>query len=488
MSDSLQSLLLIGVIIFAAKAGGLISTRLGQPAVLGELLVGLALGPTVLDLLHHPAFEHSGNLVLELGELGVIFLMFIAGLEVDLDEMLESGRIAILAGTLGVVVPLLLGFATAYLFGYPLLNSIFIGLILTATSVSISAQTLLELGVLCSREGLALLGAAVIDDVLGILLLSFYLALTQDAGAGAAGITGVIAVIVRMVLFFVAAIVFGVFLIPRLTGWIDDLPVSEGVMAFVVVMTLLCAWAAEAVGEVAAITGAFIAGMLFARTAMRRAIADGMHTLTYAFFVPIFLISIGLRANARTLGMDGWVFASVIIFVAILAKIAGCWLGARGGGFSSREALRVGIGMVSRGECAGCFQEWRWRMANLLVLVLDEPEKFSAIIEAWEEIGVPGVTMVDSIGSRQLREQARRDDLPLIPSLRAVFAGVEERNRTLFTVIEDDEMLERAVEAARKIVGDFMRPNTGILFTVPVTRAWGVPKLKPRADLMDDAN
>ncbi len=115
-------------------------------------------------------------------------------------------------------------------------------------------------------------------------------------------------------------------------------------------------------------------------------------------------------------------------------------------------------------------------MANMLVLVLDDPDKFSAIIDAWEDIGIPGVTMLDSIGSRQLRKNARRDDLPLIPSLRAVVAGTEEHNRTLFTVLEDDDLLERAIEAAQEIVGDFMDPQTGILFVVPVSRTWGVPK------------
>ncbi len=120
-------------------------------------------------------------------------------------------------------------------------------------------------------------------------------------------------------------------------------------------------------------------------------------------------------------------------------------------------------------------------MANMLVLVLDEPEKLSAIVRAWESIGVPGVTMLDSVGSRQLRAQARRDDLPLIPSMRAVFSGIEEHNRTIFTVIEDDEMLEQAVMAAHDVVGDFMDPHTGILFTVPVSRTWGVPKPKTRS-------
>lgn len=115
-------------------------------------------------------------------------------------------------------------------------------------------------------------------------------------------------------------------------------------------------------------------------------------------------------------------------------------------------------------------------MANMLVLVLDDPDKFSAIIDAWEAIGIPGVTLLDSVGSRQLRKNARRDDLPLIPSIRSVVAGTEEHNRTLFTVLEDDSMLERAIEAAHEIVGDFMDPQTGILFVVPVSRTWGVPK------------
>jgi hypothetical protein len=117
-------------------------------------------------------------------------------------------------------------------------------------------------------------------------------------------------------------------------------------------------------------------------------------------------------------------------------------------------------------------------MANMLVLVLDDPDKFSAIITAWEEIGIPGVTLLNSVASRQLRRHAKRDDLPLIPSMRVLMAGVEEHNRTLFTVLEDDELLERAITAAQDIVGDFMDPQTGILFVVPVSRTWGVPRPK----------
>ena len=117
-------------------------------------------------------------------------------------------------------------------------------------------------------------------------------------------------------------------------------------------------------------------------------------------------------------------------------------------------------------------------MASLLVLVLDELEKFSAVVAAWEEAGVPGVTVFDSVGSRRLREYVQRDDVPLMPSLRSLFTSEEDHNRTLFTVIEDDAVLERAVAAAQQIVGDFMQPHTGILFVVPVSRTWGVPKAR----------
>jgi len=117
-------------------------------------------------------------------------------------------------------------------------------------------------------------------------------------------------------------------------------------------------------------------------------------------------------------------------------------------------------------------------MANLLLLVLDEIEKFPAILEAWNQVGVPGVTVLDSVGTRQLQARISRDDMPLMPSLRSLFAADEDHNRTLFSVIQDDEVLERAITAAQKIVGDFMQPHTGILFVVPVSRTWGVPKAK----------
>jgi len=349
VSSFLQLALTLPIIISVAKIGGWISVRLRQPAVLGELLAGLLLGPTLIDLIHLPFFpdpEFLGEQVLDLAEIGVVFLMFVAGMEVDLGEMARAGRVSVLGGVLGVVVPLALGALAALPFGYEGQAALFVGIILTATSVSISAQTLLELGVLRTREGIALLGAAVVDDVLVILLLSIFLALSGDS----ASVGAVALVVVKMLVYLALAGAAGWFVLPRLAAWIDRQPISEGLTALVVVSALLFAWSAEIVGGLATITGAFIAGVGLGHSSMRDKIEEKMHTLTYSFFVPIFFVSVGLEANLREISGPALPFLLVLFVVAIASKLIGSGLGARLGGFSNREALRVGVGMVSRGE------------------------------------------------------------------------------------------------------------------------------------------
>lgn len=350
MQASLQFSLALAIIIVVAKGAGYLSNRLGQPAVLGELLAGLILGPTVLDMLHWPVFVDGnlGETLNHLAHLGVLFLMFIAGLEVDLEAMVRAGRPAVLAGIMGVVAPVGLGMAAVFPLGFDLQRSVFIGLVLAATSVSISAQTLMELGVLRSRVGLALLGAAVVDDVLVILLLSFLIALTVGGGSG---IVTILWVVVKMIAFLGLATWLGARIIPRLGAFVERLPISQGVLALVIAVTLFYAWAAEVLGGVAAITGAFLAGLLFARTPLRHSIETGMHTLAYAWLVPVFFVSIGLETNARAaLSGGGLVLALIIVGVSIVSKVIGCGIGARLGGFSNGEALRLGVGMTSRGE------------------------------------------------------------------------------------------------------------------------------------------
>ena len=351
MTPILQLLLILAILITAAKGAGYLATRLKQPSVLGQLLIGLVLGPSLLGLFQWNVLdEHlSQEVVFELAEIGVIFLMFVAGLEVDIREMLRAGRVAVLAGAMGVITPIVLGAGVSLLFNYPVPESLFIGLILSATSVSISAQTLLELKVLRSKEGLALLGAAVVDDVLVILALSIFLAV--GTGVASTNVAGDIAlVIVRMVAYFAVALGVGLFVLPRLAEVVNRARISEGILALAIVVMLVFAWSAEVVGQLAAITGAFLAGVMFGRTHHREEIERGMHTLSYAFFVPLFLVSIGLEADVRTLAGSGLVFAAVIIVVAVASKVIGCSIGARLGGMAWPEAGRVGLGMISRGE------------------------------------------------------------------------------------------------------------------------------------------
>jgi Kef-type K+ transport system membrane component KefB len=313
----------------------------------------------VLNVLGWPVFATpaAGSLdaapdllavVRDLADVGVILLMFVAGLETDLAEMRRVGKVAFWAALGGVALPFAGGIATAALFGLPLYwDGIFIGVILTATSVSISAQTLMELGALRSREGATILGAAVIDDVMGIIVLSFVVAFAK-ASAGGVDIAEVVWVIVRMAAYFVVAIAAGRLLGPALRR-VSRLPVTQAVLAGAVVITLLYAWAAEYAGGVAAITGAYVAGVLLAQTPFKREIDAGIHPLTYSIFVPLFFIGIGLQANGRELG-DSVAFTVTLVLVAIVAKAIGCGVFARLFGFSTKESVRVGAGMISRGE------------------------------------------------------------------------------------------------------------------------------------------
>lgn len=348
MTPIMQLLLVLALLIVAAKLAGLVSTKLGQPAVLGELLAGVILGPTAINILGLPFLSdsHLGETILHLAEIGVVMLMFIAGLEVDLAQLRSVGRVAFSAGICGVLAPLLLGAGVALAFAYPGQGALFIGIILSATSVSISAQTLLELGRLRGREGVAMLGAAVIDDVLVILVLSVFVALAQGGG----GLAALGTITLRLLLFAALAVPIGIWVLPRLAGMARRLPISAGLLSFAVATMFLYAWAAEFIGGVALITGAFLAGVLLGRTTFRHGLEEGMHGLAYGFFVPLFFVSIGLQANARSLGLGTLLFALVISAVAVVSKLLGAGFGARLAGFDWGASFRLGIGMISRGE------------------------------------------------------------------------------------------------------------------------------------------
>ena len=348
MTPFLQFTIALVIIIAAAKMGGYLSLKLGQPSVLGELAVGILLGPSVFDMIHWAPFtdKHLGEAIAHIAELGVLMLMFIAGLDLHLSDLAKSGKASILAGIFGIFIPLGMGYGVARAFSFDVQQALFTGLILSATSVSISAQTLMELKVLRSRVGIGLLGAAVFDDILVVLGLSIFIALAVGSG----GLEGILWIIMRMILYLGAAAVLGIALLPRLSQKIDRLPISQGLLAFVVVVTLFYAWSAEILGGMAAITGSFLAGLMFARSPLKERIESGISSLAYSVFVPIFFVNVGLAANARLLTGDSlWLLLGMSL-VAIVSKVLGAGLGARMAGFSNLEALQLGAGMSSRGE------------------------------------------------------------------------------------------------------------------------------------------
>lgn len=350
MTPFLQLAMALVLLITAAKLGGYISYRLGQPSVLGELLVGIVIGPSVLNVLHLDYFSdpHLHETIAHLAEIGVLLLMFLAGLDLHINDLMQSRKVSSLAGTLGVIFPLLFGLGLGLAFGMDVQPALFLGLVLSATSVSISAQTLMELGVLRSRVGISLLGAAVFDDILVVLGLSIFIALAGE-GTGSS-LLGVVLIFLRMVLYIVGAYALGVWLLPRLSGIVEKLSISKGLIAFALVATLIYAWTAELLGNMAAITGAFLAGLALARSRVKERVEAGISTLAYAFFVPIFFVNIGLSANARQIDAQiFWLFFAMVL-VAILGKVIGAGLGAFTGGFNRLEALQIGVGMMSRGE------------------------------------------------------------------------------------------------------------------------------------------
>jgi Kef-type K+ transport system membrane component KefB len=330
-------LLTIALVLVAAKLGGRAAQRLGLPVVFGKLLVGLALGPALLGVIE------ADETLSALGELGIILLMFIAGLETDLAQMRKVGLPAFLAACGGVALPMAGGIGLGLAFDLGLAEAFFLGTILTATSVGITAQTLSELGRLKSREGSAILAAAVIDDVLGIIVLSLVL--------GFSGGGDPVVPIIKITAFLPLALVLGSIAVPFVINRIMHLEEGETRIAIVLGIALAFAWAAEHWGGLAAITGAYLAGLLVARTAISDHATESITRIGDALFIPVFFVVVGLQMNASAL-QETPLFALLLVVVAIGTKVAGAMGGALVGGFSRQDATRVGYGMVSRGEVA----------------------------------------------------------------------------------------------------------------------------------------
>jgi monovalent cation:proton antiporter-2 (CPA2) family protein len=327
----------LAIILLASKIAGDISVKLGQPSVLGKLFIGIILGPAVLGIVS------DTKTLAELSQIGVILLMFIAGMETDLNEFKRSGKASALVGISGIIVPLFAGYLAGIMMNMTTIEALFLGLLLSATSVSISVQALKELNKMQSKEGTTILGAAVIDDVLVIIALAFLMSMAGDE-------VNLSMMIIEKVLFFTGAILIAWKVVPWLLKKFSPLKVTESLVTAGLIICFLYAYVAELAG-VAAIIGAYIAGVAISLTNYKHEIFEKVETISYSIFVPVFFTSIGVAASFDGITKNiGLIFGLSIL--AILTKLIGAAVGAKIAHFSWKSSLGIGAAMVSRGEVA----------------------------------------------------------------------------------------------------------------------------------------
>lgn len=334
----------LALILLSTKLFGILTRRINMPQVVGALLAGLILGPAVLNILNETEF------ITQLSEVGVIVLMFTAGLETSIQDLKKCGVASTIIATIGVIVPLIGGTLLgefSSVGGDKLMENIFIGVVLTATSVSITVETLKEMGKLNTKVANTILGAAIIDDVLGIVILTIVSSIGGEGGENA-GI-----VLLKVFLFFVVATVVGVIFFKLFSLWFDNS--HKDLRRYVIVAFVFClllSYCAEEFFGVADITGAFVAGLVLSSTKESHYISARFETLSYLFLSPIFFASVGINATIGSMNSAIIIFTILLVIIAVLSKIVGCYLGARICRFNHREGIQIGAGMVSRGEVA----------------------------------------------------------------------------------------------------------------------------------------
>lgn len=341
--DKYYILLEIAIILFSTKALGILMRKLNMPQVVGALIAGLVIGPCVLNIVH------PSDILSVLAEIGVVMIMFSAGLESDLRSIKHTGKSALLVAMLGVIVPLGLGTLIAAIFGgfqnTEIFKYLFIGIIMTATSVTITVETLREMGKLKTEAGTIILSAAIIDDVIGIILLSIVVGVNDPS-------VQPWLVIVKNVAFFVVSIGVGIGL-HYLFKWLSKkYPRHRRVPIFALVICFVYAFCGEYFFGVADITGAYIAGIIFSGISVSDYIDQKIDINTYMIFAPVFFASIGISANFSDFSWEILLFALVFVFTAIIAKFSGCYTAARLLKNDRKTSLVTGFGMIARGEVA----------------------------------------------------------------------------------------------------------------------------------------
>ena len=336
----------LAIIIIFAKLFGLVARRVKAPQVVGEIVAGLIIGPSLLHLVDQTEF------IAQLAEIGVILLMFSAGLETNLKDLLKTGFKALLIACAGVFVPLV-GGTVLYMFFYgfsklgtpEFYTALFVGVILTATSVSITVQTLRELGKLKGEIGQTIMSAAIIDDVIGIIVLTFVIGFKNpDSNPGK--------VVLSTVLFFVLAIVVGAVIYKIFKLFDMKYPHTRRIPIMGLALCFFFSYIAETYFGIADITGAYVAGVVLCSIKDSSYIAEKMDTNSYMLFGPVFFASIGLKTNLTDINGSLILFCICFVIVGLVCKIIGCGLAGKLCRYSWADSLKIGVGMMTRGEVA----------------------------------------------------------------------------------------------------------------------------------------
>ena len=336
----------LAIIIIFAKFFGIVARKCKAPQVVGEIVAGLIIGPSVLGLVNQTDF------IVQMAEIGVILLMFSAGLETDLKELIKTGPVATLIACAGVFVPLV-GGTMVYMAFYGrapwgsegFFKAVFIGVILTATSVSITVQALREMGKLKGKIGTTILSAAIIDDVIGIIVLTFVIGFKNPD-------MNPLSVIINTILFFMFAIIVG-FISYKIFKKVDaKYPHTRRIPIAGLALCLAMSYIAERYFGIADITGAYVAGIILCSIRDSEYIAEKMDINSYMIFGPIFFASIGLKTSIDNLNVSVLIFSLAFVLVGLITKVVGCGLMARLCRINGRDALKIGVGMMTRGEVA----------------------------------------------------------------------------------------------------------------------------------------
>ncbi len=346
--DSIQYLLDLAIILFTAKVFSVVGKKLGIPGVVGEILAGLVVGSAVLGVVKETEFLSIT------AEIGVIMLMFEAGLGTNLQELRKSGLKAALIACAGVIVPLIMGtllFMTFYGFDAPgserFIKGVFLGTILSATSVSITVAALKELGRLSETVGTTIVSAAIIDDVLGIILLTVVTGLSGEGES-----ESVLSVLLKVGVFFAGAVITG-YVIYKAMSWLDNLYSHHRRIPIIsLCYCFLLAYVAETYFEIADITGAYVAGVVLCNIADSEYIERRIDISSYMFFAPIFFAGIGLKTSFGAMDARLLMFSICFVVIGLASKVFGCGGCAKLLGFNARDSLKVGTGMMTRGEVA----------------------------------------------------------------------------------------------------------------------------------------